>query len=142
MADQVQQAGWTSLGWMTFTIANGDVLHLGGASTTPPTGQLSLGNFLAAGIPQNATKTRFAEALLAEAGGHTIKHVVIRIISAGATSPAGRRASDGSTPTTSLGSAMLAPDDHTIVNNPNAIFNFKLFNRSGGNMVVDVEPFS
>ncbi len=138
-APAVRLAGWTSRGWMSFTVANGAVLHLGGATPTAPTAELSVANFLAAGIPQIPAKTRFAEPH--EANGHAIAHAVIDIISAGATSPAGRSATDGSTPTTSLGGQVLAPDSFTIPGSRQEIYNFKLFNRSGGNMVVEVKVF-
>lgn len=141
MAHQTHRAGWISRGWMSFTVANGGVLHLGGASTTTPTSQISVSDYLAAGIPQTALKTRFLDVVMDGSTGHAIKHAIITIVSAGATSPAGRKLTNGSTPTTSLGAQVLSPDSFTIENSPSAIFNFKLFNRSGGDMVVEVEPF-
>src|SRR5688572_4892075 len=99
-----QRAGWTSRGWMSFTVANGGVLHLGGALTTTPSDYLSSGTYLSVGIPQTPLKTRFAES--GEIDGHAIAHAEIVIVSAGATDdPHGRSASDGSTPTTAKGRA-------------------------------------
>lgn len=146
MASQHHKAAWKSRGWMSFTLPNGDVLHLGGVSQTPPTVHLSGGNstatgFLATGIPQNSDKTRFAEKTLREDNAHTIKHLIVNIISAGATTPAGRTMTDGSVPTTTLGGDTASPDSFTIENSPDEIFNFKLFNRSGGNMVIECKPF-
>jgi len=148
MAEQFHRASWKPRGFMSFTVANGDVLYLGkGASQIAPTVHLSAGvsdatGFLAAGIPQNASKTRFAHiANVGEANGHAIKHVVVTIVSAGATVPAARRMTDGSVATTALGAQMLATDVYIIENSPEQIYNFTLFNRSGGNMVVEVEPF-
>jgi len=67
--------------------------------------------------------------------------VVVTIVSAGSTVPAARRMTDGSVATTALGAQMLATDVYIIENSPEQIYNFTLFNRSGGNMVVEVEPF-
>jgi hypothetical protein len=131
---------------MSFTIANGGVLHLGGTSQTVPTRHLSGGDstatgFLATGIPQNVTKTDFAERVRSETSGHGIQHAIINVISAGATTPAGRTMTDGSVPTTDLGGEALAPDSFTIEQSRQEIYNFKLFNRSAGDMVVEVKVF-
>jgi len=147
MADQFHKAGWTSRGFMSFTIADGAVLHLGGSSATAPTVHLSGGisgatGFLAAGIPQKLDKSAFADvARTTDANGHAIKHAIITLVSAGATAPAARRMTDGSTPTTSLGAQWLTGDTWIIENSQQAIFNFKVFNRSGGNAVFEVEVF-
>lgn len=126
-------------GWMSFTIATGAVLHLGGASVTTPTSQLSPSNFLAAGIPQNGAKTRFADSSKDEPSGHIVKRVIVNIISALTPgTPNARYAYDGSTPTATLGAARAAGDMIDVVGNA-AIFNFKLINNGGGNMVVEVE---
>lgn len=147
MADQFHKAGWTSHGFMSFTVANGAVLELGGATATVPTAHLSGGisgatGFLAAGIPHKLDKSAFADiARPTDGNGHAIKHAIITLVSAGATAPAARRMADGSTPTTSLGAQWLVGDNWTIENNPEAIFHLKAFNRSGGNAVFEVEVF-
>ncbi len=144
MAIQVHRPAWISKGWMSFTVANGGVLRLGGASQTVPTSQLSVSNFLASGIPQNLDATAFADVAIGDGknpNGHSIKHAVIKIVSGGATNdPAARVMQDGSTPTTSLGEAYYIGDIIEIHNSRSDLFNFKLFNRSGGNMVVEVRP--
>lgn len=146
MASQVHRAAWQSRGWMSFTVADGGVLHLGGALQTAPTTHLSGGDstaagFLATGIPQTPDKTDFAEKVRHDTNSHFIQHAIINIISAGATSPAGRTMTDGSVPTTSLGGDTQSPDSFTIEQSRREIFNFKLFNRSGGDMVVEVKVF-
>jgi len=146
MADQLQQAGLVSRGFMSFTVANGDVLHLGGASQTAPTSHLSggvsgAGGFLATGIPQKLNKSSFADIVAGDTNGHAIKHAIVTFVSDGGTSPAGRYMTDGSTPTTSLGPQTLTGDGRTYLNSRTQIFNFKWFNRSGGNAVVEVEVF-
>lgn len=138
---------WRSRGWMSFTLANGAVLHLGGVSAVAPTAYLSsaagasgAGTFLALGIPQSPAKDHFAFG--SDPFAHSIKHAVIEIISSGATvDPAARRATDGATPTTALGKYTDARVPVEIHNSPDEIFNLKLFNRSGGNMVIEVEVF-
>jgi hypothetical protein len=138
----LHRPAWQSRGWMSFTVANGGVLHLGGTSITTPTSALSISSFLDSGIPQNPEKTRFAIAGLGDNNGHTIKHAVIRIVSGGATTdPAARTATNGSTPTTALGLWRDIGETIELHNSQTEIFNFKLFNRSGGNMVVEVEVF-
>jgi hypothetical protein len=139
-----QVAAVVSRGWMSFTLATGALLELGGASATVPTAQLSPSNFLAAGIPQNAAKSAFADpgaaGVGADTNGHTIKHMRFTVISvAVAATPAARFATSGSTPTASLGAQVLTGDGQMIPNSRQEIFNFKLFNRSAGNMVVEVE---
>jgi hypothetical protein len=147
MAQQVHRAAWKSRGFMSFTIADGAVLYLGkGALQTAPTVHISAGvsgatGFLATGIPQDGLKTRFAQIQTGDSNGHTIKHVIITFVSSGATSPCGRKATDGSVATTALGSQTLTGDSFTIENSPAEIYNFTWFNRSGGNAVVEVEPF-
>lgn len=142
MAIQHHRPAWISRGWMSFTVANGGLLELGGASQTVPTSALSVSSFLTNGIPQSGDKTRFADkARDGEAGAHSIKHALIEIVSAGATTPAGRSTQDGSTPTTSLGRQRSIGDILEYHNCRDEIFNFKLFNRSGSNMVVEVEVF-
>lgn len=146
MAGQFHKASWKSRGWMSFTVANLGVLHLGGVSQTAPTAHLSGGvsdatGFLATGIPQLPDKSEFADRIRKDDNGHSIKHVIVDIVSAGATTPAGRTMTDGSTPTTSLGAQVLAADSFTIENSTEQVFNFKLFNRSGSNMVVEVKVF-
>lgn len=142
MAQQVHRPAVKSRGFMSFTVANGGVLHLGGASITTPTAELSVSTFLAAGIPQDGGKTRFLDIERGELNGHAIKHAIVTIISGGATvDPAARTMTNGSTPTTALGVARLIGDVIEFWNSREAIFNFKLFNRSGGNMVVEVEVF-
>lgn len=132
---------------MSFTVADGGVLRLGGASQTAPTAHFSGGvsdatGFLAAGIPQKPTLLAFADIIGGvDPKGHTIKTVFITLVSAGATGPAARFMCDGSIPTTSLGAQFLTGDIKEFWNSREAIFNFKLFNRSGGNAVVEVEVF-
>lgn len=145
MAQQVHRAAWQSRGWMKFVIPDGEILHLGGPDQTPPDewmsgGDFGAASFLAAGIPQNTSKTAWAEK--PNSGGHTIKHADILIASAGPTDdPHGRSLTDGSVPTTALGRSRYAGDAITLHNSPAEIFNFKICNRSGGDMVVEVEPF-
>lgn len=139
-----QIAAVVSRGWMTFTLAAGALLELGGASQTAPTNQLSPSNFLATGIPQNAAKSAFADPGVAGVGadtnGHTIKHMRFTVISvAVAATPAGRFATSGSTPTATLGTQVLTGDGQMLPNCRQEIFNFKLFNNSAGNMVIEVE---
>lgn len=147
MTGQVHKASWRSRGFMSYTVANGGVLYLGkGALQTAPTAHISAGvsdatGFLAAGIPQNGLKTRFAQVASGDPNGHAIKHAVITVVSGGATSPAGRRLTDGSVATTSLGAQTLTGDTFIIENSPDEIWNFTWFNRSGSNAVVEVEPF-
>lgn len=144
----IHRATWKSRGWMTFTVPNGSHLRLSGAGGAgivgpTPTGHLSAGNFLAAGIPQvfDYGAWRFAE-IARDSGGHSIKHAIIEIMSSGATvDPPARTATDGSLPTTSLGRYRDARSPIEIHNSPSEIFNFDLFNRSGGDMVVEVEVF-
>lgn len=132
----IHRPAWRSRGWMSFTLANGAVLHLGGPSAVAPTTELSVGTFLSAGIPQNADKTAFND------DTHTIKHAVIEIMSSGATTdPPARTMTNGSTPTTSLGRYRRVNEVIELHNSRSEIFGFKLFNRSGGNMVIDVEVF-
>jgi hypothetical protein len=138
---QTHRPAWKSRGWMSFTVADTAAMHLGGASITTPTSVLCLANFLDAGIPQSADKSRFAEIPRGDTNGHAIKHAVIRLVSGGATSPAARTATNGSTPTTSAGQARDVGEVIELHNSRDEIFNFKLFNRSGGNMVVEVEVF-
>jgi hypothetical protein len=132
---------------MSFTLATGTVLHLGGASQTTPTDSLGVVS-LAAGIPQLADKSAFLDsraALVNPTNALSIKHAIIEIVSVAnavaAGTPEGRRMTNGSTPTTDRGIRQLANDLFVIENNTEAIFNFKLFNRSAGNMVVEVEVF-
>jgi hypothetical protein len=147
MAEQVHRAAWKSRGFMSFTILDGAVLYLGkGTLQTAPTVHISAGvsgatGFLATGIPQDGLKTRFAQVQTGDTNGHTIKHAVITFVSAGATSPSGRKTTDGSVATTALGAQTLTGDSHVIENSPEQIYNFTWFNRSGGNAVVEVEPF-
>lgn len=146
MALQTHRAGWKSRGWMSFTVATGTVLHLGGSSQTAPTsylsGGVSSGGFLATGIPQNGGKTRFADvAIDSDVNGHSIKHASITIVSDTSATPDARVMTDGSTPTTSLGAQHFVSDVIDIFNSRDEIFSFKLFNRSAGNMVVEVEVF-
>ena len=146
MAAHVHKAAWKSRGWMSFTVADGAVLHLGGALQTAPTTHLSGGvsdatGFLATGIPQTADKTDFAEKVRHDTNGHFIQHAIINIISSGAIDPMGRTMTDGSVPTSSLGGNTQAPDSFTIEQSRQEIFNFKLFNRSGDNMVIEVKVF-
>lgn len=143
---QVQPAGFESYGWMSFTLAAGQVLHLGGANQTVPTAYLSTvkgsSTFLATGIPQKRDKTGFADPTLPqiELNPHGIKHMRFTVISvAVAATPAARFASDGSVPTDTLGAQVLTGDGQLIPNNRQGVFNFKLYNRSAGNMVVEVE---
>lgn len=126
-------------GFMSFTLAAGAVLHLGGASQTTPTAQLSVSNFLAAGIPQNGDSTAFADIVRGDLNGHAIKRIVAKVISAATPgTPVARYAYDGSTPTASLGSQMDGVGDAVDVAGRDAVFNFKLINNGGGNMVVEV----
>lgn len=129
-------------GWMSFTVPTGQVLHLGGASQTTPTAYLSLGNattLLSAGIPQNSAKTKYIEAPESDTAGHAIKRAVVKVISAATPgTPVGRYAYDGSTPTATLGSQLDGAGDIVDVAGRSAIFNFKLYNNGGGNMVVEV----
>lgn len=150
MAEQTLPAAVTSRGWMSFTVPNGQVLHLGGPNATAPTSALSGGKnetdptcFLVAGIPQRADKLAFADVMRSQDGanGHAIKHATITLVSAGATVPAGRYMTDGSTPDTARGAQLLAGDGRTITNGRSEIFGFKFFNRSGGNAIVEVEVF-
>lgn len=147
MASQVQRAGLTSRGFMSFTIADGGLLQLGGSSATVPATHLSGGvsdatGFLAAGIPQTPDKRNYADIAAGDVKGHSIKHATITLISAGAaTGPAARYMSDGSTPTTSLGAQLLTGDGRTFENSRDGIFNFKAYNRSGGSAVFEVEVF-
>lgn len=144
---QVQPAGFESRGWMSFTLAAGAVLHLGGALQTVPTAWLSgadstAASFLAGGIPQNRAKTAFVDFALpqVELRPHGIKHMRFTVISvAVAATPAGRFMNDGSVPTATLGAQVLTGDGQTIPNNRMGVFNFKLFNNSAGNMIVEVE---
>jgi hypothetical protein len=153
MAIQVHRAAWISRGFMTFTVANGQILHLGGSSQTAPTAHIS-GNvsdatgFLATGIPMNSGASGFADIML-DPKGHMIKHARVTLVGAGATTPAARVTSDRSTatppvvsvPTTSLGAQFLLGDTILMENSRQEIFDFKLFNRSGGNATVEVEVF-
>lgn len=126
-------------GWMSFTLAAGAVLHLGGASQTAPTSQLSVSNFLTTGIPQNGAQSAFAEIWKQETNGHAIKRIVAKVISAAsAGTPVGRYTYDGSTPTASGGSQLDGIGDSVDVAGRDAVFNFKLYNNGGGNMVVEV----
>lgn len=144
---QSQDAGMESRGWMSFTLAAGAVLELGGASQTAPTAWLSANDataasFLATGIPQNRLKTAFATFQLPQDDPrpHGIKHMRFTVISvAVAATPAARFMNDGSIPTATLGARVLVGDGQTIPNNRPGVFNFKLFNCSAGNMVVEVE---
>lgn len=134
---------WQSRGWMSFTVAAGGHLKLGGAATTP-TAQLSVSNLLAAGIPRNADNSAFAERQVeGDTTGHTIKHVIYEIISGGtpANAAAARVATDGSVPTATLGKKRVIGDERTIENSRGEIFRFDLLNNTDGNMVVEVEVF-
>lgn len=134
---------WQSRGWMSFTVAAGAHLKLGGAATVP-TAYLSLSTFLAAGIPQNADKSAFAERQIeGETTGHTIKHIVYEIVSGGtpANAAAARIATDGSVPTATLGKKRVIADERSIENSRGEIFRFDLFNNTDGNMVVEVEVY-
>lgn len=147
MATQSQRAALTSKGWMSFTVANGGVLHLGGASQTAPSAHMSGGvsdatGFLAAGIPQKLDKSGFADIVSpVDTNGHAIKTAFVTFVSDGGTSPGGRFMCDGSIPTTSLGKRTLVGDTQEFWNCRDAIFKFKWFNRSGNNAVVEVEVF-
>ena len=137
-----QMAAVISKGWMSFTLAAGALLELGGVNQTVPTAQLSPGNFLATGIPQNSDKTRFAESAsqFGDPNGHSIKHMRFTVVSvAVAATPAGRFATSGSTPTATLGAQVLTGDGQMIPNSRSEIFNFKWFNNSAGNAIVEVE---
>lgn len=151
MSQQFQKAGWKSRGWMSFTVANNGHLLLGGASATVPTKAKSGGKdetdpacFLLNGIPQNAAKTDFADAARQQdANGHNIKHLIVNIISSGATiTPGARTMTDGSAPDSTHGQYVTTPDVVVIENGRQEIFKFDLINLSGGNMVVEVTPFS
>lgn len=141
----LQKPAWRSRGWMSFTVAAGAHLRLGGTSPTTPTAQLSVSNFLAAGIPQNPEKSAFAEALTSfgDSNGHTIKHAVYEIISGGtpANAAAARVATDGSVPTATLGKKRLIGDERIIDDSRGEIYNFDLINNTDANMVVEVEVF-
>lgn len=132
---------------MSFTVATGAVLHLGGASQTAPTLKLSGGlsgatSFLVNGIPLALDKLSFADIAKGEPNGHSIKHALIEIIS-GATpgTPNARTMQDGSTPTATLGRQRSVGDVLEFHNSASSIFNFKLLNNGGGNMIVEVEVF-
>lgn len=148
MAIQAQYPAWVSRGWMSFTVANGNVLYLGsGTNQTAPTAWISNNitdatSFLATGIPQDGNKTRFADIAKDDTNGHAIKHAIITICSGGATSPAARTTQDGvSVATTSLGAQRLIGDVILLRNQRASIYAFTLFNRSSSNLVVEVEVF-
>jgi hypothetical protein len=135
---------------MLFTIASNAHLLLGGANQTKPTlaksgtkDETDPACFLLNGIPQNVAKTHFADVARNEVNGHSIKHAIINIISAGATiTPAARTMTDTSAPDSTHGQYVTAPDVLIIENGMDEIFNFDLINLSGGNMIVEVLPFS
>lgn len=141
----VQKPAWRSRGWMSFSVNAGQKLYLGGANQTTPTSQLSANNFLAAGIPQNPTKTAFAEPATAfgDSNGHSIKHMVYEIVSGGTpvNAAAARIATDGSTPTATLGKKRVIGDERGIDNSRDEIFNFVLYNNTDAAMVVEVEVY-
>lgn len=158
MAMQVHRPAWISKGWMSFTVTTGNVLHLGGALQTTPTAAMAVAAdgttkteadttacFLYTGIPQNLDKTSFADVANdrgKDPRGHSIKHAIIEIISvAGATLPAARSMQDGSIPTTDHGRYRRVGDAIEFNNSRQALFGFKIFNNSGGNMLVEVEVF-
>lgn len=129
---------------MSFTVAAGAHLKLGGSAATVPTAQLSVSNLLLSGIPQNADKTAFAERQVeGDTTGHTIKHIVYEIISGGtpANAAAARLATDGSATTATLGKKRVIGDERTIENSRGEIFRFDLLNNTDGNMIVEVEVF-
>ena len=138
-----QMAAVISKGWMSFDVAAGGVVRLGGANQTVPDRQLSVGNFLATGIPQNSDKTRFAEPASQfgdGANGHSIKHMRFTLVSvAVAATPGGRFATSGATPTATLGAQVLTGDGQTIPNSRDEIFRFVFFNNSAGAAVFEVE---
>ena len=137
-----QKGAWINRGWLSFTVANNGVLYLGaGALQTAPTAQLSTLNLLTTGIPQKLDLSAFADLVGGDPNGHTVKHVVITLVSAGANTPAGRTTSSTAVPTSTLGAQFLAGDSIVIENGRQQIFNWKFYNASGGNAVVEVEVF-
>lgn len=155
MTDFVHRPAWRSRGWMSFTLANNAVLHLGGNFTdngttvrTLPDAHISNGvsdatGFLAAGIPQTGDKSRFLDTAVRSDGtfAHAIKHAIIKIAGVGgaAASPYARFLDDGSTPTSALGEVL--EDSLEYHNSRDAIRNFKLINVSGGTITVTVRPY-
>lgn len=118
-------------GWMSFTVANGAVLHLGGASQTTPTASLSVSSLLASGIPQNENKTAFAST-------HKIKHADV-IVTSAATLGQVRCMTNGSTPTATAGYPVEGSGNGLgIRNSQQEIFNTKCFNNTGGNITIEV----
>lgn len=119
MGERVSLKG---LGWMTFTVAATNVLHLGGASKTAPTDHLSADALLAAGIPSNEAGTGFADGI-----GDLCADIYL-------VSGTWRTADDGSEPTATEGNVSTDPITYRL--SPEALWNFKAYILT--NAVVEV----